>query len=118
MRSLSAAPPDFSAGDRELLERVKRVVRAVEPGARVILYGSRARADAAADSDWDLLILLDGPVDHTRADALHDRIYELELSEDECPVLSTIVRGKGEWNSPLYDAMPLRTNVEREGIEL
>ncbi len=115
---MGAARPHFAAADRELLQRVKRVVLAAEPGARVILYGSRARGDAAADSDWDLLVLLDGPVDHKRADAVRDHIYQLELSEDECPVLSTIVRGKEEWNSPPYGAMPLHANVEREGLEL
>ena len=115
---MSAATPHLAAADRGLLQRIKRVVNDAEPGARVILYGSRARGDAVADSDWDLLVLLDGPVEHKRADAVRDRIYLLELSEDECPVLSTIVRGKEEWDSPQYSAMPLHANVEREGLEL
>src|SRR5260370_30917322 len=115
---MGAAPLHLDAGDRELLQRIKRVVNAAEPGARIILYGSRARGDSAADSDWDLLVLLDGPVDNKRADAVRDRIYELELSEGECPVLSTIVRGKEEWDSPQYSAMPLHANLEREGLEL
>ena len=30
-------------------------------GSHLLLYGSRARGDNHADSDWDLLILLDKP---------------------------------------------------------
>ncbi|MBO4603253.1 MAG: nucleotidyltransferase domain-containing protein, partial [Salinivirgaceae bacterium] len=29
-------------------------------GSRLLLYGSRARGDNRADSDWDLLVLLNG----------------------------------------------------------
>ena len=53
----------------ELLERVKHAVHEVEPEADIVLYGSRARGDAHAESDWDFLILLDGEVDDARTDA-------------------------------------------------
>jgi predicted nucleotidyltransferase len=53
MKSLQEAPA-LSAADRDLLVRARDAVRAVEPNAVVILYGSRARGDAAPDSDWDL----------------------------------------------------------------
>lgn len=39
-----------------LAEIVQRLVRAVDPD-RIILFGSRARGDAAADSDLDLLLV-------------------------------------------------------------
>lgn len=42
----------------ELLEQVKQSVHEIEPDADIILYGSRARGDAHAESDWDFLILL------------------------------------------------------------
>ena len=36
---------------QELLDRLKQTVHEVEPSAEIILFGSRARGDAASDSD-------------------------------------------------------------------
>jgi len=100
----------------KLLAKVKKAVRELEPDAEIILYGSRARGDAAPDSDWDFLILLDGPVDHKRAMAIRHRLYELEWEYGE--VLSSIIRSRDEWNSPRHRAMPFHIHVEKEGIPL
>ena len=108
----------ISGAARDLLDGVRAAVREVEPNARIILYGSRARGDPEAESDWDLLVLLDGLVTHARASAVRHRLLELSLEQDNCPVLTAIVRGKSEWDSPLFRAMPFHANVEREGVEL
>jgi len=102
--------------DQLLLHCIRKTIHAIEPTARVILYGSRARGDAQPDSDWDLLILLDGAVAHHHTAALRQRLYELELQADV--VLSVIVLSKQEWESPLSHAMPFYSYVVREGIEL
>lgn len=99
-----------------MLEQVKRVVREIEPDAEIILYGSRAREDSNAQSDWDFVILLDGPVNDERIDNIRHRLYEIEWENDE--VLCCIVRTREEWNSIRYANMPFRQNVEREGILL
>lgn len=52
----------------ELVERVKQTIHEVAPQAEIILYGSRARGDAHAESDGDFLSLLDGVVDDARTD--------------------------------------------------
>jgi len=52
----------------ELLRQIKaRLTRRHRHRLRgVILYGSVARGDAEPDSDVDVLVLLDGPVDYGR----------------------------------------------------
>ncbi|MCJ7778171.1 MAG: nucleotidyltransferase domain-containing protein [Sedimentisphaerales bacterium] len=98
----------------ELLEQVKQAVREIEPSAEIILYGSRSRKDSDAQSDWDFLILLDGPVDDACIDKIRHRLYEIEWACDE--VLCSIIISREEWNSPLYKSMPFHQNVEIEGV--
>ena len=100
----------------ELLQRVKAAVHEAEPEAEVILYGSRSRQEAGPESDWDFLVLVDGPVNDARADAIRHRLYEIEWESGE--VLCAVVRSREEWHSPLYRAMPFHQNVEREGVLL
>ncbi len=99
-----------------LLETVKQSVYKIEPSARIVLYGSRSREDAGKESDWDFLILVDGPVDDARTDAIRHRLYEIEWETGE--VISSVVRSREDWNSLRYQAMPFRQNVEREGTIL
>ena len=99
-----------------LLRRVKQAVHEVEPAAEIILYGSRSREDAGAESDWDFLVLVDGPVNDARIDTIRHRLYDLEWESGE--VLCSVVRSRVEWDSPRSRAMPFHQNVEREGILL
>lgn len=102
--------------ERDLLARVKQVIREVEPDAEIMLYGSRARGDAGSESDWDFLILLDGLVDDDRTDKIRHRLYELEWESGE--VLSCIVRSRQEWQTPRYRSTSLHKIIEREGVLL
>ncbi len=45
------------ATDARLAELVRRLVEAYEP-ERIYLFGSHARGDAGADSDYDLLVVV------------------------------------------------------------
>jgi len=100
----------------QLIEQIRQGVREIEPAAEVILYGSRSRGDALSESDWDLLILVDGPTGDERTDRIRHRLYEIEWESGE--VISSIVRNRGEWNSELYQAMPFHQRVQQEGIRL
>jgi len=100
----------------DLLRKVKEALKEIEPSAEIYLYGSRARRDNREDSDWDFLILIDGIVDTARTDRIRYRLYEIEWETGE--ILSSIVRNRREWKGPKYKAIPLRENVEREGMPL
>ncbi len=98
----------------ELLEHVKQTIHEIEPDADIILYGSRARGDTHAESDWDFLILLDGVVDDERTDAIRHRLYEIEWDGGE--VLSSIVRSRQEWDTPLHQVTPFSKVIRAQGI--
>ena len=100
----------------ELLKQIRQTVLEEEPNAEIILYGSRSRGDAVWESDWDLLILVDGHLSDERIDRIRHRLYEIEWESGE--VISSIVRNREEWNSDLYQAMPFYQRVEQEGIRI
>jgi predicted nucleotidyltransferase len=103
--------------DRDtLLKQVKEAVLRIEPKAEVILYGSRARSDSGAESDWDFLVLVDGPVGDERIDLIRHQLYEIEWESGQ--VLSSIVRSREQWNSGPLSSTPFHRNVELEGIAL
>ena len=100
----------------ELLARVKQAVLEVEPSAEIILFGSRSRGDFAAESDWDFLVLLDGPVNEERTDRIRHRLYEIEWENGE--VLSSLIWSKLKWDDDPYRQMPIHDSIAREGIRL
>jgi len=100
----------------DLLKRVKNAVHELEPGAEIILHGSRSRNDEDAESDWDFVVLVDGHVTDERTDAIRHRLYEIEWECGE--VLCSIVRNREEWDSPCCQSTPFHQNVKREGMAL
>lgn len=45
----------------KIISLIRDTIRASEPTAQIILYGSRARGDAREDSDWDVLAIVNKP---------------------------------------------------------
>jgi uncharacterized protein len=103
--------------DRDvLLRQVNEAVVTIEPTAEIILYGFRARGDSHVESDWDFLVLVDGPVNDDRVDRIRHRLYEIEWEFDQ--VLSSIMRSREQWSSQPRSGTPFHRNVELEGIAL
>ena len=75
-----------------LAEIKKRLLTVYETRLKgVVLYGSEARGTAAPDSDIDVLVLLEGPVDYgvearVIIEALYDLVLALERPIDAKPI--------------------------------
>jgi predicted nucleotidyltransferase len=63
----------------------KKRAQAALPGRveRVVLFGSRARGDAQAESDWDMAVFLRDKADSADLCALADAAYDLILETGE-----------------------------------
>ena len=99
-----------------VLDKIKDTARRILPeNAQAILFGSRARGTAHAESDWDILILLD-----------KDRVTYEDYSQVAHPfnilgwdidaMISPIIYTKKAWEEASFT--PFYKNVMSEGVLL
>ncbi|MEW6237199.1 MAG: nucleotidyltransferase domain-containing protein [Candidatus Omnitrophota bacterium] len=83
---------------------------------RFIVFGSYARGDAAPDSDIDILITMNGPVNWDFECEIIDLAYKIELEKDV--VLDVKVYSDEDVQQTLLGATPFIENVMNEGMPL
>ena len=83
--------------NKYILSKVKQRIKVIDPDAKVILFGSRARDDFHKDSDWDFLILTRSVVTQDLKNKISDSLFETELETDS--VLTGIVQNFDLWES-------------------
>ncbi len=102
--------------EQNVIDSIRKVaLSAVPEGGRVVLFGSRARGDYRADSDWDLLIILNkAEIDQYDYDNVSYPFFEngLKLGLSFSPILYT----SDEWES--RKTTLFRYNVEKDGIQI
>jgi len=100
--------------NKYILSKVKHKIKAIDPEAKIILFGSRARDDFHEDSDWDFLILTRIIVNQDLKNRISDSPFETELETES--VLTGIVQNIDSWNS--YSGAPIFKNISKDGVEI
>lgn len=99
-----------------MFSRIRSAVDQLNPGAEVILFGSRARGEETNKSDWDVLILVRSPKVTREVEMKYrEQLFRIELETGE--TISTFVFAKQEWETR-HSVTPFYENVQKEGIHL
>jgi predicted nucleotidyltransferase len=112
-RSLSHLTPNERNATREYVARIREHfpdhIRAV------MLFGSKARGDADAESDIDLLVLVDVETNQFRSELWH---IASDVSLEYNVVLSPRVFGQTRWDETRRIRLPLYRAIVADGIPL
>jgi predicted nucleotidyltransferase len=99
-----------------ILQLIKSTVKAKDPDAKVILFGSYARGDYNEESDIDLIILLDK--DRITYDDRTRITYPLFMVEIKTGIsISPLLYSKDFWETK-HKVTPFYESVNEEGIVL
>ena len=102
--------------NNDVLYKIRNLGRKVMPeGAKLLLYGSRARGDYRPDSDWDLLLLL--PKQQITADDFDQISYPFtELGWRIGQTINPVIYTQQEWEK--YSFTPYYHNVLQDAVLL
>ena len=112
----SSVPHLTSSERKAVIEYVTRIrTRFPDRVLAVTLFGSKARGDADAESDIDLLVLVDAEDREFRSELW--RIAS-DVSLDHNAVVSARVFGQGRWAEARRMRLPLYRAVVTDGVPL
>ena len=103
----------MNIAEREILKRFKRLLKKRLQVSQIVLFGSRARGDAASDSDMDILVILDNPTQEAEeyiSECAWEAGFDHGIVVESNPLLTRFDATRG---SPTYmGAITLRNNPQ------
>jgi predicted nucleotidyltransferase len=99
--------------DRLVVREFQRRLEALAIVLDLRVFGSRARGDAAPDSDLDVFIELEACDPELRR-RISEIAWEVGFEMDR--IISTVVATRAELEGGAMGANPLVLNIEREGV--
>jgi len=97
------------------LHAYRKALKEQHPDAvsRLLIYGSKARGTAHAESDLDLLLIVKNEAARLKRELRHIG-YLLAATSDAVP--SILAYTEDEWESRRQSGSPFRRNVERDAV--
>jgi predicted nucleotidyltransferase len=111
--SLSHMTPNERHATGEYVARIRK--RFPDHILAVMLFGSKARGDADAESDIDLLVLVDVETGRFRSELWH---IASDVSLEYNVVLSPRVFGQTRWDETRRTRLPLYRAIMADGVPL
>lgn len=106
--------PRLSAADRRTIQEIAALLPSRWPVVRIVLYGSKARGDDTPESDIDLLVLTARPLKPEELGSMRAASRRIGLDLGTWPEL--YVRTSDEWWRGVYQAAPIRKEIDAEGV--
>jgi predicted nucleotidyltransferase len=99
------------------LDNYRKALAEEFPGLveEILVFGSKARGEAAPDSDLDVLLIIRNQAAHLKRD-LRRTGYLLAATSDAVP--SILAYSKEEWESRKRSGSPFRKAVERDAVKV
>jgi uncharacterized protein len=105
---------NLAAKDRAAVEESAALLRANYPIVHVVLFGSKARGQDDSESDIDVLVLTARALSRSEKGDISRALLDVELKHDV--VISPLIVPVSEWEQGLYQVLPIRSEINRDGV--
>ncbi len=107
---------NISTVQKKALQDSYQRLKADYPIKKLVIYGSVARGDSTTESDIDLLVITEKRMNHRQRLAMCDIIFEVNLTHGT--TISILVVDWETWHTGLWSILPIKREIERDGILL
>jgi predicted nucleotidyltransferase len=107
---------ELSSLQKEALAELKtELIRRFDP-EKLIIFGSTARGDFDDESDIDLLVITKWPYSRSERHQITDIVFEVNLKYGT-NISSTVVDHQS-WSYGPFSVLPIKHEIERDGIAI